>query len=238
MSEDFDHSAKNYLISSDHKTGEDLEYVRSYFKNETFGYHLDIATAAGHFTKGFNSDLIFGLDMSINMLKTASETYNIIPVEGQSESLPFKNNSFDIVTCRIAMHHFTKPEKFFRETSRVLKNMGVFVLIDSIVHEEDAYLNEIEYFRDNSHIRSYITSEVLEFNSGMRLVHFNLFDKKHNFYEWGKRLGADSNKMKQLEQRFLELPDKIKGILKLEIIGGRVESYTDRKGLFIFEKYT
>lgn len=237
MHEDFDHSAKNYLVSSDHKTGEDLEYLKNYFRLKKFKYHLDIATAAGHFTKIFKSDFIFGLDTSMNMLKTASETYNILPLRGRSEYLPFKENSFDLVTCRIAMHHFENPENFFEETSRVIGQHGVFVLVDSIVDTEDAYLNEIEYFRDNSHIRSYTVSEVLDLNnSELRLVHFNLFNKKHNFYEWGTRLGADNNKLKRLEQKFLNLPEKIKKVLDVKIVDGKVKSYMDKKGLFIFEK--
>lgn len=99
------------------------------------------------------------------------------------------------------MHHFENAESFFEVASRVIGQQGVFVLVDSIVDIEDAYLNEIEYFRDNSHIRSYTVSEVLDLNnSEFRLVHFNI----------STRLGADNNKLNRLEQKFLNLPDKIK----------------------------
>lgn len=81
MHKDFDHSAKNYLVSSDHKTGEDLEYLI---------YHLDIIAAADHFTKVFKSYFIFGLDT----------THNILPLRGRSEYLQFKDNTFDLVTLQ------------------------------------------------------------------------------------------------------------------------------------------
>ena len=235
--EGFNKSALNYLNSSDHKTGEDLEYVKKYFRKRGFGYHLDIGTATGHFTKSFKSDVIFGVDTSINMLKIASDTYGIVPAVGRGEFIPFKEGVFELVTCRIAMHHFENPDLFFKEVSRVLSPKGVFVLVDSIVDVEDAYLNEIEYFRDNSHIRSYTISEVLDFNHGvLRLVHFNLFEKNHDFHEWATRLGADKITLSRLEEKFLDLPERIKKLLHIKIIDGKIKSYTDRKGLFIFEK--
>lgn len=89
MHKDFDHSAKSYLVSSDLKTGEALEYLKNYFKIKKFINHSDIVAAANHFTKVFKS-FIFGLDT----------TYNILPLRGRSEYLRFKDNTFDLVTLQ------------------------------------------------------------------------------------------------------------------------------------------
>lgn len=71
------------------------------------------------------------------------------------------------------MHHFENGESFFEEAFRVIGQKGVFVLVDSIVDIEDAYLNEIEYFRDNSNIRSYNVSEVLNWQQDWGLIIIN-----------------------------------------------------------------
>lgn len=86
------------------------------------------------------------------------------------------------------MHHFENAESSFEEASRVIGQQGVFVLVDSIVDIEDAYLNEIEYFRDSSNIRSYTVSEVFDLNnSEFRLVHFNI--KGITFMNWQQDWG-------------------------------------------------
>ncbi|MEM8678793.1 MAG: class I SAM-dependent methyltransferase, partial [Planctomycetota bacterium] len=65
--------------------------------------------------------------------------------------------SFDLVTCRVAPHHFSSPASFIQGVSRVLKPKGFLVLIDGTVpddHEEaEAWLHDIEKLRDPSHHR-------------------------------------------------------------------------------------
>lgn len=233
----FDISSLNYLNSSDHKTGDDLNYIKNFFKNYNFHMLLDVATAAGHFTTAFNSSYKVCVDLSFNMLKTSVNEFQIIPVLGQSEEFPFKDKIFDIVGCRIAMHHFLSPVNFFGEVKRTLKDSGFFVLIDSIVDIEDTYLNEIERIRDKSHIRSYTINEILSFANGFRLINFVQIRKTHNFTEWAYRLNVNDDVVKKIEEKFLKLPPFIKAELGLKLVNNKIVSYTDKKGIFIFEKY-
>ncbi|MFR7358928.1 MAG: class I SAM-dependent methyltransferase [Dorea longicatena] len=43
---------------------------------------------------------------------------------GDSENLPFENESFDVVICTNSFHHYPNPHAFMNEASRVLKNGG------------------------------------------------------------------------------------------------------------------
>lgn len=233
----FDNAALNYFFSSDHKEGFDLDYCKDYFSNYTFDKLLDVATATGHFTKVFNAKLTVATDISFNMLKTAKMKNNLENcINCKAENLPFKNKTFDIVTCRIALHHFRNPREFFNETHRVLQKNGFFVLIDSIVDIEDAYLNVIEFVRDNSHFRSYTINEILEFaNDKFRLLTFQTQFKRHNFKEWATRLNQDEKTFLKIKESFMELPEKIKEELRIEFEDGKIISYTDKKGIFIFQ---
>lgn len=46
---------------------------------------------------------------------------------GYAESIPYKDNSFDVVLCNNVLEHLVDPEKAFREVYRVLKKGGVFI---------------------------------------------------------------------------------------------------------------
>jgi len=237
-SSDFDNAYLNYLNSSDHKDGNDLQIVKNYFSKIKFDRILDVATGAGHFTEAFNSDIKVAIDRSYNMVNTAKNRFGLnLGVVGISESLPFKDRSFDLVGCRIALHHFNIPVDFFGEVFRILNADGFFVLIDSIVDIDDAYLNVIEFLRDEGHIRSYTIREIIDLScKWFRLEYFVNIYKKHDFYEWVMRLGADGEKIEKVRDAFINLPEKIRNELRLEINGGELLSYTDKKGLFIFKK--
>ncbi len=234
----FDDSAINYYTSSDHKTGKDLEFCRQYFKNTHFDKLLDIAAATGHFAKIFEASFKVATDISLNMLKIAREKNGLEHlVSCKAEELPFKKACFDIVICRIALHHFKKPEAFFEEVHRVLENKGVFVLIDSIVDTDEKYLNKIEFIRDNTHIKSLTVTEIMQLaDKKFRLLGFQNIFKKHDFSEWAKRLNPDNRTLKNIKNEFLQLPETIKKELKVEIKNKEIISYTDKKGIFIFQK--
>jgi len=237
VKEGFDFASLNYLNSNDHAYGEDLSFIKSYFKGKKFESILDIATGAGHCSKVFECNLKVGIDLSINMLSTARGEFGIIPVCATAMEIPFLDKTFNLVSCRIAMHHFENPELFFSESNRILKDRGMLVLVDSIVDVEDGYLNTIEYVRDNTHIRSLTVNEVINYSKNFRLLNYVQIKRKHNFYDWAKRLNGDNEKVKQIESKFIELPENIKQELDVCIKNGKVISYTDKKGIFIFEKY-
>jgi len=233
----FDDSSLNYFSSSDHAKGIDLEILKKYF-NRKFDCMLDVATAAGHLTKAFTVKTKVACDISFNMLKTARKHNKLKNVaQCDSECLPFRDRAFDLVGCRIALHHFKNPKLFFEEATRVLKPNGYLVVIDSIVDVDDAYLNGIEFIRDHTHIRSYSMEEVNGFSGkDLRLMKYNCLFKEHDFDEWAKRLSKDEETYKRITQEFANLPDHIQKELSVNMLGRKIISYTDKKGLFVFQR--
>ena len=80
---------------------------------------------------------------------------NISFVTGMAESLPFEDETFDLVVTRLSLHHFVDPEKPFREMQRVLKKGGKLVVWDMEATAEElrARNDSIERMRDPSHTR-------------------------------------------------------------------------------------
>ena len=125
---------------------------------------LDIATGAGH-TGVFLAEQgceVTLADIAKPMLDRAAQMaaergLTVKTQQHAAEEFPNPSNSFDLVTCRVAAHHFSAPEKFISETARVLKSGGYFILIDGTVEDDqpeaEAWAHAVEKFRDPSHNR-------------------------------------------------------------------------------------
>lgn len=235
----FDASAANYLNSSDHRTGSDLEYLAEKFAGIRFGRMLDVACAAGHFANSIPADIKIVTDLSLNMLIKAGEAFGLhSSAVSAAEFLPFQNESFDFVGCRIAMHHFRNPCMFTGETFRVLKSGGTFVLIDSVVDTDDEHLNRIELLRDETHRKSHTAENIIAMAEceGLEAKEAVILHKRHDFTEWANRLNPSPELFTKIEQAFFDLPTEYKQRYCVETENGRIKAYTDKKGLFIFQK--
>lgn len=73
-----------------------------------------------------------GIDLSEEMLSVAKSKLpkKVKLFLGDSEFLPFSDNSFDVVYCNDSFHHYPAPQNVLREVHRVLKLGGTFLLGD------------------------------------------------------------------------------------------------------------
>ena len=125
---------------------------------------LDVATGGGHTAiylaiRGFT---VTASDISPAMLDS---TKNLAAERGlsvetrlhEAENLPYPAASYDVVTCRVAAHHFSNRESFLAEVTRVLKPGGHFLLIDGTVPDgqpaAEEWIHQVEKLRDPSHGR-------------------------------------------------------------------------------------
>lgn len=123
---------------------------------------LDVACGAGH-TGLYLASLGHSVtlaDIAQPMLDRASELaaergLSVKTQRHTAEALPYPDVSFDLVTCRVAAHHFSSPGAFVHESARVLKPGGYFLVIDGSVEdhkpEAEEWLHWVEKYRDPSH---------------------------------------------------------------------------------------
>ncbi len=82
---------------------------------------------------------VFGLDFSLGMLKQARNRPAPLKLSrGTALRLPYQNESFDLVYCVDAIHHFGDQRAFIAEAFRVLKPNGALAVIGNDPHESDA----------------------------------------------------------------------------------------------------
>lgn len=104
---------------------------------------LDIATGTGDLAINLvatGASKITGLDISPGMLAIGKKKVQeknlggiIDMVIGDSEKMPFPDNSFDAVTVAFGVRNFENLEKGLSEINRVLKPKGTFVVLETSV---------------------------------------------------------------------------------------------------------
>lgn len=110
---------------------------------------LDVATGTGDLAlmfKNSGAEKIVGLDLSPGMLeigrkKVISEglTSLIDMVVGDSEQLPFEDNTFDAITVSFGIRNFEDLELGLSEIRRVLRPGGIFVILETSVPTKFPY---------------------------------------------------------------------------------------------------
>ncbi|WP_010254542.1 bifunctional demethylmenaquinone methyltransferase/2-methoxy-6-polyprenyl-1,4-benzoquinol methylase UbiE [Myroides injenensis] len=104
---------------------------------------LDIATGTGDLAillSKSNAKKITGLDLSAGMLEVGKKKIKALNldnriemIQGDSENLPFADNSFDAITVGFGIRNFENLEKGLSEILRVLKPGGIFVILETSV---------------------------------------------------------------------------------------------------------
>jgi SAM-dependent methyltransferase len=134
---------------------------------------LDIATGPGYIAEAFAGSAreVVGVDLTDAMLAIAKErtrergVSNVSFRAADAQNLPFENGAFDVVVCRLALHHLLRPLEVLREMARVCR-VGGTVLIEDIYASEHperaAYQDRWEMLRDPSHVRTLAISELLQ----------------------------------------------------------------------------
>jgi ubiquinone/menaquinone biosynthesis C-methylase UbiE len=198
---------------------------------------LDIATGAGHTALAFAPHVqqVVAYDLTDAMLaetaKNATERglTNVVTHRGSAEQLPFPDAAFDIVTVRLASHHFADNAAALREMARVTKPGGLVVVVDNYSSRDDsldAQLHHIEKLRDASHVRAYRLSEWRKFfeEAGLRLQrevtgHYSESPRGMDFDDWVRRSKTAPGQVAELRRLFTTASPDLRKLLTIQIDG-------------------
>ncbi len=80
-------------------------------------------------------DLIFSKELLQAAKENCSGFSNISFIHGDAHSVPYPNDTFDIVISRAVIHHLQDVPTFLREASRILKKNGVLIVQDRTIED-------------------------------------------------------------------------------------------------------
>ena len=227
--------AERYVTSIHHSQGESLDRLLELAAPQPGWRALDIATGGGHTALAVARCVreVVATDLTAEMLAAAERFIraqgadNVSFREADAMALPFADGEFDLVTCRVAPHHFPDCAQFVRETERVLRPGGVAALVDNIVPENIVaarHINAIEKLRDPSHNWAYTAADWLGFFSaaGLAVAHSELFCKARDFDYWSDMMGVDERRRDQLCVLLLQAPPPALEALAPERVGDKL----------------
>jgi SAM-dependent methyltransferase len=215
--------AASYVTSRTHASGADLEQLVELAGDHPGWQALDIATGGGHTALAIAPHVarVVATDLTGSMLAAAREfilgqgVTNVDFQLADAEDLPFAAGSFDLVTCRIAAHHFPDPGRFVAQVVRVLRPGGLFLLQDQVTPEDPAaaeWITQFEARRDPSHVRALSRSGWLALlaGSGLSVETEDHFDKRLRLLKWVADQEGSPEDLAELRARLRRAPSAVR----------------------------
>ncbi|HEX2432410.1 MAG TPA: class I SAM-dependent methyltransferase [Gaiellaceae bacterium] len=182
--------AQFYRESEAHREGEDLDLVVEWSKGAETA--LDVATGGGHVARRLR-------EAGINVV-TIDPAPGMRPdVISRGEDLPFADETYDLVACRVAAHHFDDVEKALAEMARVSRDR--VIVVDNLFLDERA--EQADRLRDPTHVRNYTEAEWRELFelAGLRIKDIRRLTKEIEVQPWLERAGTpdvDAERVREL----------------------------------------
>jgi SAM-dependent methyltransferase len=171
--------AEAFRESPTHREGLDLDLLVEWCEPGEGVKVLDVATGGGHVARRLREEgcTVVTVDPAPGMKAD---------VLAPADHLPFQDGSFDVVTCRIAAHHFPEVRAAVAEMARV--SNALLVIEDNLFRGED--VEEAERLRDPTHVRCYSEDEWKRLlgDAGFEVEQVAHFDRRQNVDLWLERV--------------------------------------------------
>ena len=218
----FGRYAQGYVTSRNHAKGAELDVLVEIANPAADWTVLDVATGGGHTALKFAPFVarVIATDLTPAMLDaaaafvTAQGVRNVTFQQADAESLPFADACFDLVTCRVACHHFPAVQRFVEESARVLKPGGMLLVQDHVLPDDvrtARYIDDFERLRDPSHHCAYSESDwrAMFAGAGLAVEHAGQLLRVHSFREWTAMQHCAPAVTKRLVEMVVAAPEAV-----------------------------
>jgi ubiquinone/menaquinone biosynthesis C-methylase UbiE len=199
--------ADAFRESPTHREGPDLDRLVEWCEPGRGVKVLDVATGGGHVARRLREEgcTVVTVDPAPGMRPD---------VVAPAESLPFEDGSFDVVTCRIAAHHFQDTGQAVAEMARVTQKL--VVIEDNVFLDE--HVEEAERLRDPTHVKCYSEQEWKDLltTAGLEVEQVERFERHPVLEDWLERVETPTTEARRVREL---LADRVHdGRLALESI--------------------
>jgi SAM-dependent methyltransferase len=199
--------ADAFRDSPTHRAGPDLDLLVEWCEPGPDVKVLDVATGGGHVARRLREEgcTVVTVDPAPGMKAD---------VLAPADHLPFEDGSFDVVTCRIAAHHFADVHAAVQEMARVSNRL--LVIEDNLFRGEQ--VEEAERLRDPTHVRCYSGDEWKGFvtGAGFEVEQVEHFDRRQSVDAWLERVDTPPDAAARIRELLADRIDD--GLLAFESI--------------------
>jgi SAM-dependent methyltransferase len=238
------------VTSTTHAHGADLARLVQLADPHGYEHALDVATGGGHTALAFAPHVhhMIASDLTLAMLQAAREHLvasgadNVSFLRAEAESIPVTPGSLDIVTCRVAAHHFADVRAFVQSAAAALRPGGQLLISDHIGLEDpelDQFMDRFERWRDPSHVRAYSYAEWHTFCAAAGLTVTLTEDDAREPYEfasWTARLRMPADERDALERWLLAADARLRERFEVVEQDGHVVSLRGTFGIIVARK--
>jgi SAM-dependent methyltransferase len=191
-----------YRASETHREGADLDLLVEWAEAGPGVTALDVATGGGHVARRLR-------ERGCTVVSSDPAPGMQPDVICHAEHLPFDDASFDVVTCRIAAHHFDDVRTAVAEMARIARDR---VVIEDNTFVDDAS-EEADRLRDPSHVRNYTEEEwrAIVAEAGLRVEEVRFTANTFDFAAWLERTECEG-----------EVAERVRELLGTRVADGRL----------------
>ncbi len=225
-----------------------MEQLNSFFKNNSVQNILDIGTGTGNFLVNlkniFPNAKIIGVDPNSESLKEATEKFPDVKFQKMgAENIKFSDNSFDLASISMALHHLSDVGGAMKEMQRVTKSGGWIIVSELFgdnlnsaqeVHKMYHHFgSQIDRILGINHNESFKKEEILKIvkDSGINI-------KFH--FEFNKGMDSILNP-EELEERVEKMKVRLETIIgfsEYELLKLQIEKFQINAKKFGFQSAT
>jgi SAM-dependent methyltransferase len=179
MTDVWSQRADAFRDSPTHREGPDLDLLVEWCEPGHDVKVLDVATGGGHVARRLR-------EVGCTVVTVDPAPGMKADVIAPADHLPFEGGSFDVVTCRIAAHHFPDIRAAVQEMTRVSNRL--LVVEDNLFRGE--HVEEAERLRDPTHVRCYSEDEWRDIvtTAGFDVEQVEHFDRRQSLDAWLERV--------------------------------------------------
>ena len=222
-----------------------MEQLKDFFKNEEITSIIDVGAGTGDFIAVLKSVFpkagITGIDPNVASLNEAKEKFpDVSFMEMGAEKLEFNDNSFDLASISMALHHVPDVQKALKEMKRVVKPNG-WIIVNELYSDNLNPAQEVHkmfhHFRSKidrltgvSHNKTFKRNDIPNMvkNSGIEV----LLDFDNIVVP---RLIIETNEFEEKMNKMKQNLERIKGLPEYDLLKHKISEFREGVKKFGFQ---
>ncbi len=225
-----------------------MEPLVSYFKDIEIQRILDVGTGKGGFLpvllKTFPGANITGIDPDPESLQTARQNFPGVAFrEMEAEDIGFGDNTFDLVSISMALHHLPGVKKGLKEMKRVVKPGGFIIINETIsdnlnpaqeVHKiYHHFRSRVDRLQGKFHRKTFTKAAILQMLKMADLSPQFFFEQRSN-----ANFVADPKSLEERVENMRKMLEKIKGRPEYDTLQPQIEEFRGKAMEYGFQAAT